>query len=1000
MKKIFLFFFLFTILRANPPIYITFHWHMHQPVYWPYESVVETDQNNRYNYSVADIHNQRTGPYTSWPMDAIQKAIDAGLRHAGAQISFSGSLIENLNALENAGNMNFSGWKNRWITFASKETSLGNPRLDFTAFGYHHPLMGLIPDRDIIRQIATHREFLENELGYHSSKGIFPPENAFRKEMIPALKACGIEWVLIDNIHLERACLNYPFNTGGNLYEPNPSYMLNPDPVDWKSLNNIWAPTQVSALWSRQPHYVEYINPESGETSRIIAVPADRYLGNEDGRGGFGALDYETVLSQLESHNTDPDHPMLVVLAHDGDNYGGGSESYYNSNFQNFIDWLLSNSDRFVFTTIQDYLDMFPPDPDDIIEVENGSWSGADNGDPEFKKWLGDPYNGYSPDRNSWAVVTAGQNAVYTAESSNPLSPDVSAAWNFLMNSQTSCYWYWDGSQEGRWDSHPTRAINQAVDLITPLMPNIESVPPTIFYPQQEPFNPGGTEWLIPQTNHDTIWTYVYDISGLKQSFGKDHVYLRYRFDNDGMNSTLNNHNELYAGGADVSEWFSVQMVKKDFSSHTNPLPTIKAPLYTAVLPDTLNVLIDYFIEAEDIHGNTGKSIIQHVWIGPNRGSSQENRYSLTWLPLEPAPDDTITIIHLSPKPGPVLHWGVNGWQTPPVSIRPSGTVSTSGSAVETPFMMTSVSDSFVIKIGPMSQATGTYHTVDFVIRYSDNTWNNNNGSDYHIAISDTGSIDDPVIIDGYAESSLTPVFDDNGIIFYCSVIEEQLYVATNPATAAGKDVFIFVSGPSRVMTNMPWAKSGLAMQWKAFLAQESTNGWNGWTSDGLTAQSASADILEGIISLEGLRSGETDTLLVALIHVETQDNGQMSFQFPAGNGDINLDPDEWMTVLNSVSVENTSLIVRSFEISTIYPNPFNPITTIHLSTPETGRSELIIYNLKGQLVDIIFSNKGFHSGMHAVTWDATPYSSGLYVMVFRDKDSGRFSIKKITVLK
>ncbi|TAK51944.1 MAG: hypothetical protein EPO24_15565, partial [Bacteroidetes bacterium] len=56
---------------TNPPIYIAFLWHMHQPIYWPYETVNQTDQNGRYSYSVTDIHNQRIGPYTSWPKNAV-----------------------------------------------------------------------------------------------------------------------------------------------------------------------------------------------------------------------------------------------------------------------------------------------------------------------------------------------------------------------------------------------------------------------------------------------------------------------------------------------------------------------------------------------------------------------------------------------------------------------------------------------------------------------------------------------------------------------------------------------------------------------------------------------------------------------------------------------------------------------------------------------------------------------------------------------------------------
>ena len=313
---------------TNPPIYIAFLWHMHQPIYWPYESLLVTDALGRYDYSVVDIHNQRTGPYTSWPKDAVQEGITAGLGHLGAQVSLTGSLIENLNNLEAAGNLNFAGWKSHWTYIKNQSTALGNPRIDLVGFGYHHPLMGLIDDLDLRKQIQAHKATMAANFPGAYSRGMFPPENAFTPRMIPALAAEGIDWVLIDNIHFDRAAQGYPFSTAGNLYEPNGADIRNPDPGDWLQLTDLWAPTRISAAWGHRPHVVEYRDPATGAVSSVIAVPADRYMGNEDGRGGFGALLYETVMSQLEPYNTDPAHPLLVVLNHDGDNYVGGTESY------------------------------------------------------------------------------------------------------------------------------------------------------------------------------------------------------------------------------------------------------------------------------------------------------------------------------------------------------------------------------------------------------------------------------------------------------------------------------------------------------------------------------------------------------------------------------------------------------------------------------------------------------------------------------------------------
>jgi hypothetical protein len=91
----------------------------------------------------------------------------------------------------------------------------------------------------------------------------------------------------------------------------------------------------------------------------MTAVPAARYEGNEDGRGGYGAFLYDQVMDAYLPDNDAADHPMFVLLHHDGDNFGGGSEGYYGHNFQNMVNWVQGDPDYDV-STVNDYLDRFP----------------------------------------------------------------------------------------------------------------------------------------------------------------------------------------------------------------------------------------------------------------------------------------------------------------------------------------------------------------------------------------------------------------------------------------------------------------------------------------------------------------------------------------------------------------------------------------------------------------------------------------------------------------
>ncbi len=690
---------------VKPPIYIAFHWHMHQPIYWPYESIVQTEQLRQgdMGYSVYEIHNHRHGPYTDWPKNAVGAGLS--LPHLGAQVSLSGSLIENLNNMEAAG-AGFYGWKNPWMESRTWRTTLDNPRLDIVLFGYHHPLMGLIDERDIRLQIQTHRRLIGQVFGQMDSRGIFPPECAFTPRMIPALVAEGIEWTMVDNIHFDRAHRDYPWVPQSNLLPPNRADQLNDAPTGWLQLNDIWAPSKVASPWGYQPHWVEYRNPETCEVSRIIAVPAARYEGNEDARGGFGALQYDAVLSQHEPYNTNPDRPMLIVLHHDGDNYGGGTDSYYHSNFHAFVSWVQANPDRFVATTIQDYLDMFPPADYDLIHVEDGSWSGADNGDPEFAKWNGKPVNGYSPDRNSWAVITAAKNRVLTAEAIEApgsiddimygTGNDTARAWHFLLNGETSCYWYWDG--EAAWDSHPTRASNQAVSHADAVIARgQDTVPPTIYAPQRIPYNPG----MDGEPSDFQVWTLVYDVSGLSR------VTLFYRVDDDGVRDWAN---DLYAGGS----WQVVTMTGRSVPSQLALTPTYMADLHEATITGVRNRLVDYFVEAEDTLGHIARSPIRHVWVGDTGGPGGD-----LFVPAEPTSSDVITVYWHEPG---FLHWGINGWQLPPEHYWPTGTVPFGdGQAVQTPLSGPDGDGRYSVQIGPFNQTPVTQ--VDFVFFIPPDSW-------------------------------------------------------------------------------------------------------------------------------------------------------------------------------------------------------------------------------------------------------------------------------------
>jgi len=69
---------------------------------------------------------------------------------------------------------------------------------------------------------------------------------------------------------------------------------------------------------------------------------------------------------------------------------------------------------------------------------------------------------------------------------------------------------------------------------------------------------------------------------------------------------------------------------------------------------------------------------------------------------------------------------------------------------------------------------------------------------------------------------------------------------------------------------------------------------------------------------------------------------------------------------------------VYEFNLTKVYPNPFNPTTEIDFTVPSDGYVRLSAFNVMGQEVSVIYD--GFQSiGEHSYRWDASALPSGVY---------------------
>ncbi len=95
--------------------------------------------------------------------------------------------------------------------------------------------------------------------------------------------------------------------------------------------------------------------------------------------------------------------------------------------------------------------------------------------------------------------------------------------------------------------------------------------------------------------------------------------------------------------------------------------------------------------------------------------------------------------------------------------------------------------------------------------------------------------------------------------------------------------------------------------------------------------------------------------------------------------------------------VESEENLPSQITLNPVYPNPFNAETVISFYLTEPGDVTLEIFNITGQKVATL-ADEYLQSGEHSISWNATDYSSGIYLI--RLTDGVNTQTERLTLIK
>lgn len=134
--------------------------------------------------------------------------------------------------------------------------------------------------------------------------------------------------------------------------------------------------------------------------------------------------------------------------------------------------------------------------------------------------------------------------------------------------------------------------------------------------------------------------------------------------------------------------------------------------------------------------------------------------------------------------------------------------------------------------------------------------------------------------------------------------------------------------------------------------------------------------------------SGTTSSWTVGAVNVEHA--GNYHCQTPT-------ETSRTITIAEAGNLSGVVNLPAAFGMAQNYPNPFNPATNIAFSLPKDSHVRLTVYNVRGQVVDVLQDGE-MGAGDHTLIWRAQDQVSGVYL--YRIEAEGYSSTRRMLLLK